>query len=295
MSAMIKHRQNGFTIIELMIAVAIGLVITIAVTYAYLSGLGTQQAQTSLSRAQESSRFAFDLLGSSFRKAGYKNPAAPGSAFCDGTKPPAAAGICDSPTTTPRLVVLNDPSTIDPTATNLVGTTINISNNSDVIRVRYYGEGLTINPFTADGTVTDCLGNAVAANAFVEDTFFVAPDAGNDGEPTLFCYSSNAPASGNVALIPGVEDMQILYGEDNMSDDCYGIVDRYVPGSVVTDVNNVRSIMLSIVTRTKETTAVDRSARTFNHFGTTIKTYAADGRTRQLNSTTIALRNLCPV
>lgn len=291
MNAMINHRQNGFTIIELMIAVAIGLIITIAVTNAYLSGLGTQQAQSGRSRAQESSRFAFDLLGSSFRKAGYKNPAAPGNAFCEGTKPPAAAGVCDSPTTTPRLVLLNDPSTINPSAANLVGTTVSISNNSDVIRVRYYGEGLT----ATDGTITDCLGNPVAANVLVEDTFYVAPDANNDSEPTLFCYTSNAPASGNVALIPGVEDMQILYGEDNASDDCYGIVDRYVPGSVVTNVNNVRSVMLSIVTRTKETTAINRSAQAFSHFGTTSKTYPADGRARQLTSTTVALRNLCPV
>lgn len=308
MKTIASHRQTGFTIIELMIAVAIGLVITIAVTNAYLSGLGTQQAQTNLSRAQESSRFASDLLVYSFRKAGYKNPAAPGNAFCEGTKP-VGAGVCDSPTTTLRLVLLNDPATIDPTAANLVGTTVSISNNSDVIRVRYYGEGLTVTPFTSDGTITDCLGNSVLTNALVEDTFFVAPDANNDNEPTLFCYTTNATASGNVALVPGIESMQLLYGEDNASDDCYGIVDRYVRGSTVANVNNVRSVMLSIVTRTKEAGAIDRSAITFNHFGRSyapsdtaptgdsgsVFTSPTDGRIRQHFSTTISLRNLCPV
>lgn len=309
MSAMTPKPEKGFTLIEMMVALAIGLVITLAVTKAYLSGLGTQQAQTDLSRVQEASRFAFDLLGTSLRKAGYKNPLAPGLGSCDGSKAPGA-GICDAPNSIPRLVVSNGPSTINPAAANLSGTTVTVLNGSDVIRVRYYGEGLAYAPFTADGSVVDCLGNAVPTNTLVEDTFFIAADAGNDNEPALFCYTSNTPGSGNVALVPGVESMQFLYGEDSNSGDCYGTVDRYVTAANLSNVNNVHSIIVSIVSRTKETTGIDRSARpAINHFGTS---YAAsnvaptgdagsvfavptDGRTRQQFSTTIALRNLCPL
>lgn len=289
-------RQSGFTIIELMISVAIGLVITIAVTNAYLSGLGSQQAQTNLSRAQESTRVAMDLLSNAIRKAGYKNPSATGPDFCDGAKP-ASAGICDRPTTTPRLVLFNDPATIVNPATSASDP---ISNKSDIIRVRYYGE--------SDGTIYDCLGNPVALTNLVEDTFYVADD---NGEPTLHCHTTNIAAAPKTSttpnpapLVPGVESMQMLYGEDFASDDCLRAIDRYVHGGVVANVNNVRSVMLSIITRTTDSTSPDRSTRTFNHFeapnytaptsdtGSTF-TAPADGRMRQPFFTTIALRNVC--
>ena len=46
MIAMIPNRAKGFTLIELMVALAIGLLVTLVVLQAYLSGLGTQRAQT---------------------------------------------------------------------------------------------------------------------------------------------------------------------------------------------------------------------------------------------------------
>ena len=282
MMNMILNREKGFTLIELMVALAIGLLVALVVMQAYLSGLGTQRAQTDLGRAQESSRFAFDLLARSLRKAGYKNPKAQGSAFC--------------PDQNVRLVVGNDPSAI---ASGTFGTNATIVNSSDVILVRYYGEGI---PAT-DGTIRDCLGNPIPAVTAVEDTLFVAADASNNNEPALFCYTSNpaATAPNPAPLVPGIESMQLLYGEDIDGD---GAINRYVPGSAITNANNVRSVMVSVIARTVNVNAVDRSARPINHFGTSyapssgdanIFTAPADGRIRQHFSTTIALRNLCPV
>lgn len=285
MMNMIPSREKGFSLIELLVALAIGLLVTLVVMQAYLSGLGTQRAQADLGRAQESSRFAFDLLARSLRKAGYRNPKAQVTAFCPGPNL--------------RMVVSNDPSAI---TSATFGTNATIVNNSDVILVRYYGEGI---PAT-DSTMRDCLGNTIAANTPVADTFFIAADASNNNEPALFCYTSNpaATAPNPAPLVPGIESMQLLYGEDIDGD---GAINHYVPGSAITNtnVNNVRSVMLSIIARTAtNANAVDRSARTINHFGTSyapssgdanIFTAPADGRTRQHFSTTIALRNLCPV
>lgn len=284
---MISSREKGFSLIELLVAFAIGLLVALVVMQAYLSGLGTQRAQTDLGRAQESSRFAFDLLARSFRKAGYRNPSAQVAAFCPGPNL--------------RLAVSNDPSAI---TSATFGTNATIVNNSDVIMVRYYGEGIP----TTDNTMQDCLGNSIAANTLVADTFFIAADTSNNNEPALFCYTSNpaAVAPNPAPLVPGIESMQLLYGEDSDGD---GSINRYVPGSAVTNANNVRSVMLSMIARTASATAVDRSARTINHFGPnyapanaapsgdagSVFTTPADGRTRQHFSTTIALRNLCPV
>ena len=293
MIAMTPNRAKGFTLIELMVALVIGLLVTLVVLQAYLGGLGTQRAQTDAARAQESSRIAFDLLAHSLRQAGYKNPKAPGLGFCDST--------------TERIATINDPATISPTAATLVGSAVAIVNNSDAVKVRYFGEGLPVAPFTTDNSIRDCLGNPVAPNVLAEDTFFVAADANNNNEPTLFCYTTNDATRGNVPLVAGVESMQILYGDDNDAD---GIVNRYIRGGIanVSAPNNVRSVKLSIIARTPGASAVDRSAQAIDHFGTAysgvitpnsvderIFTTPSDGRTRRHTSTTIALRNLCPV
>lgn len=283
------NRAKGFTLIELMVALAIGLLITLVVLQAYLSGVGTQRAQTDAARAQESSRIAFDLLSHSLRQAGYKNPKAPGFGYCDST--------------IQRIATINDPATINPTAANLVGSTVTVVNNSDAVKVRYFGEGLPVSPFTTDNSIRDCLGNPVATNSQVEDTLFVATDA-NNNEPTLYCYTTNDTARGNVPLVAGIESMQLLYGEDTDGD---GIINRYIHGGSISAPNNIRSVKLSIIARTPGTAAVDRSARNIDHFGTDYSGYVAqaadkpifttpaDGRTRRHTTTTIALRNLCPV
>lgn len=291
-----KTLHHGFTIIELMVAMTIGLLVALVVTQAYLSGLGTQQAQTGMSRAQEASRFAFDALAHAFRQAGYRDNRVDGiPSFCEGTAPP------------PRLMVRNGDQTtaINPAAANLSGSSVTLLNNSDVVRVRYYGEGLTSAPFTADGTITDCQGNSIPANTLVEDTYYVKADSGNDNEPTLYCYSSNTGLE--AALVPGVESMQILFGEDtNSIPDT--VIDRYVAANNVSNANNVRSAMIALVTRTKETPAVDRSTRNLNLFGLvyapggvaptgdagSVFSVPTDGRIRLVTTTTVALRNVCP-
>lgn len=284
---------RGFSLVELMVAMAIGLIIAFAVTQAYVNATFTQRAQSDVARLQESARFAFDSLAHGLRKAGYKNPNAtslPGMSFCE-LKP-----YLD------RFIGRNDAAGLNPASADLSGTTLPVLNSSDVLRVRYYGEGIA----AADGSMLDCLGNSVAANVLVEDTFFVAADAANNNEPTLFCYTSNAPASGNVPLIPGVESLQILYIEDINGN---ATQQRMVPIGSVGLIDFVRGVMLSVVVRTSTAVAVDQSStRTFNHFGTayapsnaapagdagSVFTAPADGRIRQQSSTTVALRNLCP-
>jgi type IV pilus assembly protein PilW len=289
------HRSRGISLIELMVAMTIGLLILLVVTQAYLSGLTTQRTQTDTGRAQESGRFAFELLARSIRKSGYRNPIAIGQQFCDGTDP--------TPPTTPRLVLFNDPSTVNLTSSS----SATIANLSDVIRVRYFGEGAIGG--AADGTMVDCLGNSIPANTLEEDTLYVANDPNNPvnpNEPTLYCYASNAAMA--LPLIPGVESLQLLYGEDTDGD---GNINRYVTAANVTNPNHIRSVMVSVITRTAGTAnAVNLAQQTFNHFGidyapggtapsgdagSVFSTPSpSDGRTRQHSTTVIALRNLCP-
>jgi Tfp pilus assembly protein PilW len=64
-------RQSGRSIIELMIAIAIGLAISSAIVAIYLSSRSTSRTQDSSSQIADSGRFALLLIGRQIRQGGY--------------------------------------------------------------------------------------------------------------------------------------------------------------------------------------------------------------------------------
>lgn len=63
--------RNGFTMVELMVSLAIGLLVTLAVSQVYLSSRDTYGAKEELSRLQENARFASEFIARDLRMAGY--------------------------------------------------------------------------------------------------------------------------------------------------------------------------------------------------------------------------------
>jgi len=249
MTRLHRHRMQGFSLVELMISVTIGLVIVLALTQFFLTALNSQTSQSEASLVNENARFATDLLSREIRKAGFSNTwqsnVTPGGNFCAATNNPSFVG-------------LNDPTTIDPSSATGAGTTVNIyspytsgslHSSNDVLRVYYYGENTT-----STAPIYDCQGNPVATGLLVQDTLFIMADPNNNSEPTLYCYSSNPPAvtaqtaagSPGMPMVPGIESLQLLYGEDTDQD---GIVNRFVPAHLITSSDNVSSIKISMVVR----------------------------------------------
>jgi type IV pilus assembly protein PilW len=70
-----KCRQGGVSLIELMIALIIGLIIVGAVINAFLAMSQTYKVQDALSRSQESGRFALELVSQELRMAGFTDTA----------------------------------------------------------------------------------------------------------------------------------------------------------------------------------------------------------------------------
>lgn len=66
------HRQSGLSIIELMIALLLGLVLMGGVLQLFLASRQTYQTNTALSQVQESGRFALEFLAFDLRNAGYR-------------------------------------------------------------------------------------------------------------------------------------------------------------------------------------------------------------------------------
>ena len=66
----------GLTLVELMIAITLGLVVTLAVSQIFVTSRSTYTVEEGLARVQEAGRFAMDLITNDVRMAGYTGCAA---------------------------------------------------------------------------------------------------------------------------------------------------------------------------------------------------------------------------
>ena len=64
------HRNGGFTLIELMVAMILGLIVIAGVTSVFLAGQQSFRTNNALSDVQDGSRIAFELLARDIREAG---------------------------------------------------------------------------------------------------------------------------------------------------------------------------------------------------------------------------------
>lgn len=137
----LPSRQAGLSILEMLVAMAIGLVITAAIGYLFIGSVGTFRTQDDNARLQENGRFVMDMLGRDIAQAGY----------------------------TDITPVYTDPKT------EFVGTPISGENGVVAARVAERKAGTDYLRLSFDGTA-DCVGGAVATNPVVNEYYV---NAGN--------------------------------------------------------------------------------------------------------------------
>ncbi len=121
---------------------------------------------------------------------------------------------------------------------------------------------------------------------------------GTGGEPALFRYDYSLGTSGGVfdELVEGIENMQILYGEDlNTADDDIQPT-QYVTADNITDPDNVVAVRISLLVRTPQELNRPQAASIHSLLGVDNATRVdittqADRRIRKVFTTTILLRN----
>lgn len=86
-----RSRQAGLSLVELMIALALGLMLVAAMGYLYVGQRQTWRALDAVARLQENGRTALDLLGQDLRMAGYG-----GCVALAGLKPALLARLDDA-------------------------------------------------------------------------------------------------------------------------------------------------------------------------------------------------------
>ena len=264
---MLSLRQRGFSLIELMIAMVLGLLLTVVLSQLFITSKRNFSSTDDTARMQENIRFATQMLMRHVRLAGYRIDATIASAttFAPGTN---SAG--------------------------LFGTEGGAA--SDSIKIRFQGSGsgtsparasmatayMTADDTNADGLVVDCRGYKVHSSLIALNEYTIA--TGANGSNALFCNGSE--------LVSDVDSMQILYGVDTdipTEEITYG-PNYYVPASSVTNMDLVTAVKIALLFRSPNPTSDVTISKSYNLLGTTIPSFG-DMRSRRVASVTINLRN----
>lgn len=209
-------RQAGFTLIELMVAIAIALFIAAAVLSLYLNMKTTYNAQDGLAQLQDSERLVLTMMTTTVQSAGY---------FVNPVNDTAASAL---PAAT---VTRADGSSTVFAAGQIVSGTGNGTGN-DTIAVQYQ---------TANGDgLLNCAGASNASGSTAVMFSYFSLSAANELTCTVGSGSA-VPLAGNVG------GMTILYGVDTDGD---ARMDAYMPASGVTAAGLWGSVYTAKVTLT---------------------------------------------
>jgi type IV pilus assembly protein PilW len=205
LSLPLVHRQAGLTMIELMIAMALGLLLMLVATSLLLSSKAGYVAEDQIVQIHETGRYATEVLARAIRQTGYEH--------MDGER----VAIMATADLTANVAGL-DAMTLKKTGAGLTSATSGDAvNGSDVLAVRFFGDDAGDGN---NGTILNCAGLAVSAMTATGSAeqdrgwsiFYVAKDSA--GEPELRCKYQTKSGWNADAIARGVESFQVLYGVD---------------------------------------------------------------------------------
>lgn len=222
--------QRGFTMVEILVAMAIGLFLLAGVFQLFIANKQSSLIQNNLSHIQENGRFAISQLGRAIRKAGFKADSTDSVTF-------ATVGAT--------------------TGTNGTGP-----DGSDQIFISFQAAD--------DGTTVDCLGKTFPAAVppiMITNGFYLAADA--NGVRNLYCSRTAVPADSDAQpLVENVTDMQITYGldVDNTGSANYYVDASAVNAA---DWSKVVSIRVTLLLVSREDN-IATTAQTYRYDGVTV-------------------------
>ncbi|NDP48689.1 MAG: prepilin-type N-terminal cleavage/methylation domain-containing protein [Sulfuriferula multivorans] len=323
-TSILPRPQSGFGLIELMIAMTLGLVLLGSIGYVFIGSRGAFRVTDNLSRMQENARYALDVIGRDVRMAGYVG--------------------CGNIASMQVNTIANPPVPPMTAASALIGYDNGAGWTNPTSIVRPIGDVLSI--MGAFGGEVNLTGNLAPSNSNVQingnpngyatgdvlvvtncstaDVFKTTTVSGGGGSVTLnhsnssntgnrvgtygadsfvmrmeqFTYFIGNNPAGNRALyrvglngqaeelVEHIENMQMRYGLDTTGD---GAVNSY--SNAPTNWAQVISVTISLLMRSPDnnlSTAIQTA--TFNNATFT----APDRRLYQVFSATVGVRNRLP-
>jgi type IV pilus assembly protein PilW len=210
--------RRGFTLVELLVAITIGLFILTAAGALFTSSNAAYVAQGDTAGADEAGRYALDVIGRALRQ----------SAFVDWEHVDLGAAI---DTAAPARLAGLDGRSISKNSDGIADPLAESVNGSDVLAVRFPGAGPAPH---GDGSMLTCAGFSVAADEEGWSIFYVA--RGSDGAGELRCKYRAGGGWGADAVISGVDGFQVLYGLDT-DEPADGVPNRYVNATAINDLD----------------------------------------------------------
>lgn len=244
-----RTRFGGFTMIELMISIAIGSVILVGTVVVFQQSRAAYLVNDATSRLQENARFALDILDPDVRLASYWG-ATNRAEFVDGQKNtplqlPAIAGDCAD-----RWYIDFSNSLNGINGTSVVGAVdgsnlplngcipaANHRAGTDILVVRHASEQpqlpqpgrvqIQSDPLNAmlfnNGVIPGSFSPPPASNTFAlaAHAYYISPDSSalGPGIPALRRITLvDGPAIEDQEIIAGVEDFQVQFGIDTDGD-----------------------------------------------------------------------------
>jgi type IV pilus assembly protein PilW len=236
------HSQAGLTIVELMVAITVGLLVVLAATALLLSTKTGYLFQDEGARLQETGRYAIESITRTVRQAGYEN------------WDTGVTAILIPPEISANIVGL-DASSLKERSIGIDAPLAKSVNGSDVLAVRFVGSGTGPG---GDGTLLNCAGFGVAAPIDLEadrgwSIFYVATDS--SGEPELRCKYVGKTSWNTEAVARGIESLQVLYGVDLDAD---GLPNQFFTATAINHLD--RSLVLEGPNATAR--ALDKNRKT---------------------------------
>lgn len=325
----INNKQNGLTLIEILVAMVIGLFLLAGVMQIFLGSQQSYRLQENLSRMQENGRFAMDFITRDIRMAGstgcveinnIKNmlnsdPNLPFNDFGEGVSGE------DGVNNTPDEITINSMLPSDIFVTKIPGssqtfeqlkvaqaaalqvTKNTVLNEKDVVMVTNCDKGdiFQITNINSSGeNLVHKTGNATEPGNSTKKFSLAYDSTAQIYRPNFVTYSIYTPTGGTVSLarrLNGANKQALVENIEDMQilygEDTKGdnTPNYYVSADQVTNMEKVISIRISLLVISPDDNLVSNiTPYTYNG----VEITPTDRRLRQVVSSTIAIRNKLP-
>ncbi|MCG9480369.1 PilW family protein [Acinetobacter pittii] len=322
----VSWKQRGFTLIELMVALALGLILVAAATQLFIGGLLSSRLQKANAEIQDSGIFGLEYIARDIRLLNYGNVTNP--ILTDMT--PWGGVVLTGSTATNNNTVNFVPNVgantyiADTLLSRGAGDTVstvsnhwkgfsNIQNSSNTA---VQSDQLTIQ-FIAPTNMTNCEGvNVLAGDLIVERYFLRLDNNGTSQQDYALACDANTPSNVATAqpttiaglgdagqiVLPRIDHFHVLFGAKNAAGNfAYYTIPQYrtaaqaardaTPSVMPPRILSIQISVLARSTNNAQNKAID-PAQSFFMLDQTV--HASDNTTRFLRRTynvTIALRN----
>ena len=269
-----KTSQRGLSLIELLIAMVIGLFLLSGIASSYISSKNSSVKRDQISLLEDNGRLVLEIIANAIEHTGY-------TPVNSSTMPiqfiTSATDVVDD-TCTGGMKNVVDTSILRLTSDNVDG---------DTLGVIYHGDGDIYNDCTGTELPASCRLNPIPAinsnsdASRIYNSFFI-----NDVTDDLLCAGSRV--SSPQVIAQGVENIQFLYGIDTDGDK---LVDRYANATNIGGLwNNIVSVQIAVLVRSLKVVKPVAESKQFTLLDTLVTT-PSDRYQRAVFSTTVKLRN----